>query len=250
MVLDSPIQLLIWLVGALALGGLVKGVVGVGIPMVAVPLMSLVIPAHHAAALVLLPVIPANIVQMQAGGSLRGKVIRFAPLVIGISVGTVAGGWWFTRGDPRAIQFVIGVIVAGFVVVRLTSPNLAIPPRLERSLGLGVGVVAGVLGGMAMLIGPMVVMYMTSLGLDREKFVGGIAYVYFVTTLIIAATLAGYAQLDKALMVISALSCIPVFAGLWLGTKIRHLLSQAVFEKLLNVLLAGIACSLVLRALM
>jgi uncharacterized membrane protein YfcA len=242
-------EVLAWCAFALLLGGLVKGVVGVGVPMIAVPLMSLVIPAHYAAALVLLPVIPANLIQMRAGGPLRAKVVRFWPLLLGLCVGTVVGGWWFTQGDPRLIQLTLGLIVCIFLFVRLTRPAMAIPARWERSLGLGVGLFAGGVGGMAMLIGPMVVMYMTALRLSREEFIGAISYIYFVTTLVIAATLAGYSQLNMSLAAASVASCLPVFAGMWLGSRFRHFLHQETFERMLSLLLAVIATSLLFRAL-
>ena len=85
-------EVIVWCAAALTLGGFVKGVMGVGVPMVAVPLMSLFIPAHYAAAMVVLPVIPANLIQLRAGGKLQDKWKRFWPLIIAISVGTVIGG--------------------------------------------------------------------------------------------------------------------------------------------------------------
>ena len=241
-------EVLAWCAFALLLGGMVKGVVGVGVPMIAVPLMSLAIPAHYAAALVILPVIPANLIQMRAGGPLRDKVVRFWPLVLGLSVGTVIGGWWFTRADPGLIQLTLGLIVCVFLFVRLSRPNIAIAARWERRMGLGVGLFAGGVGGMAMLIGPMVVMYMTALRLAREEFIGSISYIYLVTTFVIAATLAGYSQLDMSLATASVVSCLPVFVGMWLGSKLRHLLDQETFEQILSLLLFVIAGSLLFRA--
>ncbi|MGI9335384.1 MAG: sulfite exporter TauE/SafE family protein [Gammaproteobacteria bacterium] len=246
---DPSVAIALWCGFALALGGFVKGIVGVGVPMIAVPMMSLFIPPHYAAALVVLPVIPANIVQMRAGGPLRERARRFWPLMAALGLGTCAGGWWFVSADPRIVQFVVGLLVCGFVVHRLNNPSFSIPAHLEGRVGLAVGGLTGAIAGMAMLIGPMVVMYMSALRMEREAFVGSIALVYLVSTLIIAVALAGYSQLSAGLIGASVLACAPVFAGMWLGSRIRKRVSQRLFDRLLNALLTAIAATLLARSL-
>lgn len=217
--------------------------------MIAVPMMSLVIPPHHAAAMVLLPIIPANIAQMYVGGPLRNKFKRFWPVMASVGIGTFIGGWWFTSADPRVVQLVVGLIVCSYVVYRLTNPNVSIPSHLERTSGVVIGGFAGAIAGMAMLIGPMIVMYMTALRLERDTFIGSIALIYLVTTLTIGAALTGYSQLSGPLIASSVVACVPVFIGMWFGTRARHRLSQQLFERLLTLLLVAIAISLLTRAL-
>ena len=51
----------------LSLGGLVKGVLGVGLPLVTVPLLSLVLPAPQAIGMLVVPVLLANLIQAVQG---------------------------------------------------------------------------------------------------------------------------------------------------------------------------------------
>ena len=61
-------------------GGVVKGTLGIGLPLVSVPLLSLFIPATHAIALVAMPVLVSNAWQAFDSGKLQ-SLRRFAPLI-------------------------------------------------------------------------------------------------------------------------------------------------------------------------
>ena len=54
---------------AILLGGLVKGTLGVGLPLLAVPLMSLMIGSTHAIALVAVPVLAHRAAASRAAGT-------------------------------------------------------------------------------------------------------------------------------------------------------------------------------------
>jgi len=61
--LNAPLDIILWCSFALACGGLIKGTLGVGTPLLTVPLMALVLPAQSAVTLMALPVVVANLWQ-------------------------------------------------------------------------------------------------------------------------------------------------------------------------------------------
>jgi len=63
-------------------GGLIKGTLGVGLPLFAVPVMSLFISSTQAIALVSVPVLVSNIWQVWQEGSLKTSLKRFWPLML------------------------------------------------------------------------------------------------------------------------------------------------------------------------
>ncbi|MFM7004876.1 MAG: hypothetical protein ACKOXN_13270, partial [Limnohabitans sp.] len=65
---------------AILLGGVTKGTLGVGLPMFAVPVMSLFIGSTQSIALVSVPVLVSNIWQVWQEGSLKASLKRFWPL--------------------------------------------------------------------------------------------------------------------------------------------------------------------------
>lgn len=222
---------------------------GVGLPMIAVPLMSFVLPPYVAAALVVLPVFPANIVQLRTGGSIQQKFARFWPLISGIVAGVFLGAPVLLAANQQLLQFIVASIVGLYVLTRTRDYAIVIRPETEKPAGLAFGLLAGGIGGLTMLIGPMITLYMAALKLPRDVFVGSIALVYLFTTFAIGIALAGYDQLDAPLIAASLLACIPATIGVIAGTRCRRRVSQQFFEKLLTTLLFAISVAMFYRAL-
>ncbi|MDE0097684.1 MAG: TSUP family transporter, partial [Gammaproteobacteria bacterium] len=80
-----------WCFAALLSGGLVKGALGVGTPLLPVPLMSLVLPPQLAVAMMAMPVVVANLLQVSEAGHPGYTVRRFWPAFVFLLAGTWIG---------------------------------------------------------------------------------------------------------------------------------------------------------------
>ena len=79
------------IVGAAFLAaGLVKGVVGLGLPAVAMALLGLAMPPAEAASLLVVPTIVTNIWQLHAGPRIGAVTRRFATMMVAICAGIPA----------------------------------------------------------------------------------------------------------------------------------------------------------------
>ena len=67
-----------WCGVALFFGGLIKGALGVGTPLLTVPLMALVLPPQMAVVLMAVPVVVANLWQAFKAEQIRSAVSRFS----------------------------------------------------------------------------------------------------------------------------------------------------------------------------
>src|SRR5512140_1938897 len=82
------------LIGAtFLLAGVVKGVIGMGLPTVAMGLLAVVMPPAEAAALLVVPSLVTNVWQMLAGPYLKRLLRRFVGMMIAICLGTWTAGW-------------------------------------------------------------------------------------------------------------------------------------------------------------
>jgi len=86
---DSISMLVIfWCTFALFCGGLIKGTLGVGTPLLTVPLMALVLPAQSAVALMAMPVVVANVWQAAKAPNITSIIGRFWPAAVALLAGT------------------------------------------------------------------------------------------------------------------------------------------------------------------
>ena len=88
--MHEPVSVLAFASLAFALAGLVKGVIGLGLPTVAIGLLALMMAPAQAAALLVVPAFVTNVWQA-AGGRFAALFRRMWPLLLGICAGTWAG---------------------------------------------------------------------------------------------------------------------------------------------------------------
>jgi uncharacterized membrane protein YfcA len=146
MVLDvlhtSSGLVLILLTVSLMVAGVMKGIIGVGMPIVALPLLSMLIDVRAAVMLLSMPLILSNIPQAIEGGETVACFMRLIPVLLGMMPGLLLGVTVLVDGDPATTK-----VIAGSVIVLVAGHTLVAPRlQLRESLKTPVGVAAGLAG--------------------------------------------------------------------------------------------------------
>src|SRR5205823_12160496 len=76
---------------SLIVAGFLKGIIGVGMPVVALPLLSLVIDVKSAAMLLSMPLIFSNLPQALEGGKTGRCLVQLMPVILGTIPGVFLG---------------------------------------------------------------------------------------------------------------------------------------------------------------
>ena len=109
------------------LAGFVKGVLGMGLPTVAIGILGLVIAPVEAAAMLVLPSLVTNIWQLVAGPSFRVLSKRFMTLLIGICLGTPIGVSFIVMGSVNLVSMGLGTVLAAYGLMGLLRPHYSVP---------------------------------------------------------------------------------------------------------------------------
>ena len=245
--LDAP-TLAVVVVAFLA-GGVVKGILGIGLPLVIVPSLAIVMPTPQAVALMVAPTMVVNVWQAWQGGAVVADARRFWPLMVPMVVATVIGAQFLTRIDPVSSARILGAIVILFSAVQIFPLRLRIPDGSERWAGPVAGLVSGIVGGVSNLFGPPVVMYVLALGLDKERFVGTLGLLFAVGSAPLYLSLAANGVLTADGMLASAAATVPALAAVAVGQRLRAHISQLAFARLLIATLFVMGINLMLKGL-
>ena len=239
--------LTVMVLSALALfaGGAVKGLVGIGIPLVSLSLLSLFLPLADAVVLLPVPIIVANVWQSIVTPHFVSAIRRFWPLVLAMLIGTVAGAHVLTALDAASLNLLVGTLVVLFTLSSIMNPELRLPVRFERGVGVVAGAVGGFMGGISALFGPPIILYLTSLRLDRESFVGVISSIYLCSAVGLVIVFGSVGVMSQAQFVESAVASVPLMLGVWAGQRFRGGIREAVFRKLLLVVVLGVGVRLI-----
>src|SRR5580700_11906796 len=119
--MSNPITHLVVLAAAFLLAGLVKGVTGLALPTVGGGLLSLAMPAPHAAALIVVPALITNIWQMMSGPGLGSLVRRLWPMQLAICLGTWANASLMAGSETAFASAALGIALIAYAAFGLMS---------------------------------------------------------------------------------------------------------------------------------
>ncbi len=236
--------LLVWALSLWA-GGVVKGVAGFGLPIVSLPLLITVFPVPIAVTMLAIPMLVSNIYLIVAQGKEHIELTRIYPLLPGIIVGIFIGVWFLSSAEGGILYWILGSLVIIFSLINLSGFRPTVSQTQERYLSPIVGSVTGLLSGIAVLGGPVIVPYISSLGLAPNTFVGTIAFLYLVLTATLTIALAIFGVMGQQEFLYSMAALAPVLFGLWIGIRIRDKVSPPIFANVVYVMLLAMGLSLI-----
>ncbi|MBX9846929.1 MAG: sulfite exporter TauE/SafE family protein [Xanthobacteraceae bacterium] len=229
------------LAACLVIAGLVKGVIGVGMPTVAFPLLSMLVDVQTAVMLLSMPLVLSNIPQALEGGSVGQTLRSLAPVLVGMIPGVWIGVAVLLNVDPAVAKIVAGASVILVAALTLLAPKLRVNQRLTGPAGLGAGFCGGLLGGIAALSGPLVFIFLLAKGLSVRAFTKEASMFLVVSSVVLTSALTSSQKFDWRDVVISTVATAPVVVGMLAGQKVRDAIPADAFRRLvvLTVLLSG-----------
>jgi uncharacterized membrane protein YfcA len=252
--IDMGIESLPLLLGILAtffVAGWIKGVVGLGLPTVAIGLLSLMMTPAEAAALLIVPSFVTNAWQLAAGSAFRPLLRRLRPMLIGIGGGILAGGLLLdgNSGIGAYATIALGAALILYAIAGLASLRLAIPPRAERYLSPAIGGAGGLIAALTGVFVIPTVPYLQMLDLEKDELMQAMGLAFTVSTIFLAIFLGQSGALHASNAGISLLALLPALAGMFAGQWMRSKIRPAIFRRCFFVCLLGLGGDLALHGL-
>ena len=241
-VIDTATPGLITLLAiSLVIAGLLKGVIGVGMPVVAFPMLSMLVDVPTAVMLLSMPLILSNIPQALEGGRVGPTLWSLLPVLAGLVPGTWIGVAALLNLDPAVAKTAAGAGVILVAALTLFAPKLRIQQRMTGPVGLVAGLCGGLLGGIAAISGPLVFIFLLAKGLTGKAFTKEASMFLVVSSVLLASALTASQRFDGRDVLISTLATAPVVAGMLAGQRLRDAVPADAFRTLVVavVLLSG-----------
>lgn len=237
-------------IGITAFAGFVKGAVGFAMPMIMLSAFGSLLDARTALAALILPTLLTNIQQAFRQGPREAwaSVVKFrwhiAMVLIFICVS--AG---FARTIPQGLMYaLLGGPIVLFALWQLAGRSLALPLHHQRRAEIGTGIVGGLYGGISGIWGPPLIVLLLSMRVDKREQVRvqGVVFLLGAITLTLAHLTSGV--LNAQTLPLSAILCLPAFAGMMAGFALQDRLDVVQFRRWTLVLLVLTGLNLVRRA--
>ncbi|WP_040853864.1 sulfite exporter TauE/SafE family protein [Phyllobacterium sp. YR531] len=217
------------------LAGFVKGVVGMGLPTVAMGLLAVSMPPSQAAAILILPSFITNVWQLIAGPSFIRLLARLWGMMAGVVVGTIAGSGGLVGNHSGLALSGLGVALALYAILGLLQVKFHVNPRHESLLSPLVGLLTGFVTGATGVFVIPAVPYLQALKLEKEDLIQALGLSFTVSTIALAAGLwlrADASSSSAMLVGMSLLALVPALFGMIIGQALRLRMSVETFRRL------------------
>ncbi|MGI9610321.1 MAG: TSUP family transporter [Acidimicrobiia bacterium] len=226
---------------AIVAGSILKSLTGMGLPAIAIPVMSFFVGIETAVVVVSLPNFALN-------AALAVQERRWLPetrdlpvLAVASLLGAAAGSVLFISVSEEPLVVLLLISVVGYVVAFLTRPEVAVSADLSKKLAPGVGLVGGLFQGAIGISGPILGSWIHSYRLNRGVHVLSLTLLFLVSGTTQFVILVATGELT-GLWLASILGCIPALATVPAASRLRGQLSTHVFDYLviLAITVAGL----------
>ena len=235
---------------ALCMGGVAKGVTGIGLPIISIAILVNFFPPTLSIAIVVMPILVTNLWQAVSSENFFAPIKRFWPVVVFFVTTLTISAQLVVSLNPDHLFAILGTSVVIFSASNLAKPRVsAISAGTERWLGPVAGIAGGLLGGVSTIWGPPLMMFLMTLKLNKDEWVRTVGFIWFTGAIPLTLTYWYNGMLNEQSFPLSLAACIPGMIGILIGERIRSWINQETFRKVMLILLFLIGLNLIRRAL-
>lgn len=236
------------ILGVFLAAGVVKGVVGMGLPTLSLALLTLTVDLTSAMALMLVPSFVTNVYQAVTGGNVLKTLSRCAPFLLMAALAVWAGAHALVWVDLPLLSALLGISLIAYSAVSLVGRELRLAPSSRWWAGPALGAANGILTGMTGSFVFPGVMYLQSIGLSRNELIQAMGMLFTISTVALGLSLNRFSLIPTDLAVQSIVAVVPAIIGMNFGARIRDRIPEALFRTLFFTALILIGAVLVSNA--
>jgi uncharacterized membrane protein YfcA len=236
--------------GTFLLAGFVKGVIGLGLPVVVLGLLGSTLGVREALTIMVIPGIATNTYQALAGPAFGPLVRRLWSFLAAAAVGIWFGVGVLAGAKSETLVMLLGITLCTYVAVTLLRAQLPPPGKREPWMSPLMGGLGGVMFGMTGIMVVPSILYLQTLDMTRHVFVQALGITFVTITLTLGVSLAGRSLMTQDLALMSLTAMVPTALGLALGRRYRHHISEARFRRIFLIALMVIGLDMLRRSLL
>jgi uncharacterized membrane protein YfcA len=229
---------------------LIKGVAGMGGPLLAVPFIAGIASVELAVVVLSLGNLVSNgwLLWEHRSGAKGTGFVMIPFLLVGVPA-TIAGTWLLTEVDDRILSVIVAMVILGYIWRYLAAPDFVLGRAAARRLAAPMGLIGGGLLGATGTAGPLLATYMHAIRLGRSSFIHMMSLTFQVFGVIQLVTLIILGAFTPERFEQAVWAIIPITVMTAVGIRIGRRLNQRAFEFVVLALLGFAAARLLLSAI-
>lgn len=231
MILELSAFELAIVLAALFAGGFLKGVTGLGLPLIITPPLAWVFGIQVAVPLVAIPTVITNLVFIGKYHHAWRQVIKIWPMVISGLVAIIGGVFFLQHANQSIIAVILSLLAISYVIINFLGYELKVSEKSLKLFGPGMGILAGFFHGTTGVSGPIVVAYLTGVkDLSREAYFQALGFIFLIFGIqqVLGYVMSGIYTVE--ILQVGLLAVIPILISFYLGIWLHRKLDARKFK--------------------
>jgi uncharacterized membrane protein YfcA len=244
MPLLDPFSLTVILIG-LAFGSYFKGLTGMGLPMIAVPILAGFLGVEHAIVVMQIPGLVSNIWLVWSHRLSATEIAIRYDLIIPSVITVMLGVWFLDVADTRITILILAGSVAVMLPVLLLKPSFRLDGMIGRIVTIVVSAFGGFTQGAAGISGPLFATLLLSYRLKREAYVFYNGLVFGLFNVFQIGAMIWFDMFTLQRVIEGFLALIPLFIFQYLGMRTMGAISGKMFNALVIAVIVAMEIKLI-----
>ena len=228
--------------------GIVKGSIGMGLPIVSITLLSFYASPRLAMTLIIVPTLVTNFLQYYRSADRVDMVLSNKYLLVSLFVCTFSFSYFSFSLEQKTLSFLLGLMIFIFIIYRWTGFSLSFGLGFDKIIQVLSGAIIGTAAGFTHVWAPTIAVLLLIRKANKDQFVGLTGLYIFVGSLGLFSTHYFFELLDSQTSILSTLMIFPSVFGFLIGEKIRSFISEKLFEAFLIIFLLFASINLLYKS--
>ena len=218
---------------AIVIGALIKGMTGLGLPLIAIPTIASFASVEEAVVLMIIPTLGSNLWLLGTHRRFAALLSAHLPFLVAGLAGAIVGTLLLTAIDDRWLKLTLAVWLAVYLAQLVFGNFLRSMFQAKGTMAAAVGFVAGTIHGATGISAHIVAPYFHGRKLAPEAYAFLIAYAFMTFSGAQLATAASTQLFTAERLAIGMIALIPTLIFTQAGIQLAGKISDVAFQRIL-----------------
>lgn len=228
---------------------LIQGSIGFGFPLIATPLLAMVIDMKTAVLLVAIPTLLNNLIVIFSEGNFVSAIKRFYPIAIFAMLGSAIGTQILIFSNSDIFKILLAFIILLYLFIQKFRFEMTWVRKKTKTSTVLFGLGAGIIGGLTNVMSIVLLVYSIESKHTRKEVVQVTNICFLFGKLIQVILFALHGSFTQGLLTISLGGIIVTILAMFIGLKLKNRIRQDSYNKIIKGFLFLIAIILLYQTM-
>jgi uncharacterized membrane protein YfcA len=246
---NNPNEIFILIGFAYFIAGIVKGIIGIGLPTTAITIMTFFISPLVALGINLIPMTVTNIWQFSKADNPKKVIKDYKYFAFFLMFFILIASFFANAIGDNIVRLIFAFAVFMFVAINFFGFNFKMNPKNDKFWQSGLGTLGGLIGGAASIWAVPVTIYLLMKNVKPKQFVDVSGFLITIGCIPVSVGYIATGVFQANMFVFGVLGSVTAVIGFQLGAKLRDKIDPKTFKDLLLLFFIVAAFKMIIQSL-